>query len=204
MEALNQVADEARGLGVDVVADKCDVSDYAAVSSFVKKTVDRFGRVDVAINLAGFRAEAPFLEETFEVFNRTIAVNLAGPYNICRNVIPYMVERRWGRIINICGISPYLGVGPAKAMVKLGTVGFTRGLAREFGRHNITVNCVGPGMIERGFDPDVTDKPLNPRQPIPRKGTQAECVSLLVYLASESAGFITGQSYLVNGGAYFQ
>ena len=205
IQELQQVADEARALGARVVAEKCDVTDHAAVSGFVKKTIDELGRIDVVVNLAGYRAERKFLEETFEVWNRTIAVNLSGPFHICRNVIPHMMERRWGRIINISGIAPFLGVGAAKAMVKLGIVGFTRGLAREFGEYNITANCMGPGMIERAPDPLVMEKPLSETPTmLHRKGTSQEAISLLLYLASEDAGFITGQCYLVNGGAYVQ
>ena len=209
MKELNQVAEEARALGVTVVAEQCDVTDYDAVTRFVKIARDKLGGVDVAINLAVHRAEKPFLEESFEAWDRTIAVNLTGPGYVCRNVIPHMVERRWGRIINFSGIAPYLGttnlgVGAAKAMVKLGIVGFTRGLAREFGQFNITANCVGPGDIQREFDPLANKKPPRSNKPIPRNGKPEEVASLLVYLASENAGFITGQSYLVNGGAYFQ
>ena len=205
IQELQQVADEARALGATVVAEKCDVTDHAAVAGFVKKTIDELGRIDVVVNLAGYRAERKFLEETFEVWNRTIAVNLSGPFHICRNVIPHMIERRWGRIINISGIAPFLGVGAAKAMVKLGIVGFTRGLAREFGEYNITANCMGPGMIERAPDPLVMEKPLSETPTmLHRKGTSQEAISLLLYLASEDAGFITGQCYLVNGGAYVQ
>ena len=203
VDELNKVAEEARALGVTVVAEKCDVTDNNAVSGFVKKTRDELGRVDVAINLAGFRAERRFLEETFEVWHRTIAVNLTGPFNICRNVIPIMIERRWGRIINISGIAPYLGASPAKSMVKFGTVGFTRGLAREFAEYNITANCIGPGASEREHSASEVVHPLRPGQPIRRRGTPQEICSLMLYLAGENAGFITGQCYLVNGGAYF-
>ena len=204
IKELNQVASEARTLGVKVVAELCDVTDHGAVVGFVKKTRDQLGGVDVAINLAGYRAERDFLDESFQAWDRTIAVNLTGPFYVCRNVIPLMLERRWGRIINVSGIAPYLGMGAAKAMVKLGIVGFTRGLAREFGEYNITANCLGPGTIGRQLEAGETDRPVDPAQPIPRKGKPEEAVSLLLYLASESASFITGQCYLVNGGRYFQ
>ena len=209
MKELNHVAEEARALGVTVVAEQCDVTDSDAVCRFVNIAREKLGSVDVAINLAVHRAERKFLEESFETWNRTIAVNLSGPGNVCRSVIPLMIERRWGRIINFSGIAPYLGttnlgVGAAKAMVKLGIVGFTRGLAREFGEFNITANCVGPGDIQRDFDPLATKKPPRSNKPIPRNGKPEEVASLLVYLASENAGYITGQCYLVNGGAYFQ
>lgn len=209
MDELNAVAGEARALGANVVAERCDVTDYDAVCRFVKVTRDTLGGVAVAINLAVHRAERKFLEESFDAWNRTIAVNLCGPGHICRQVIPLMMEQRWGRIVNFSGIAPYLGttnlgVGAAKAMVKLGIVGFTRGLAREFGKFNITANCVGPGDIERDYDPLATKKPPRTDKAIPRNGKPEEVASLLVYLASENAGYITGQSYLVNGGAYFQ
>jgi NAD(P)-dependent dehydrogenase (short-subunit alcohol dehydrogenase family) len=155
--------------------------------------------------MPSFRAESPFLEGSFEEWTRNIEVNLTGPYNICRNVLPLMKKKRWGRIIFFSGIAPYLGVSAAKATVKLGIVGFTRGIAREFGDHGITANCVGPGSIHRGERAEGESvKELLPGQPIRRKGRAEEVTSLVVYLCSENAGFTTGQCYLANGGAYFQ
>ena len=205
MKELNEVADAARAKGAQVIAEKCDVTDSTAVTAFVKKTRDKLGGVDVAINIAGFRAETNFLEQSFEEWSRAIEVNLTGPCYVCKQVLPLMIEKRWGRIINISGVSPYLGGGAAKAMVKLGIVGFTRGLAREFAPHNITANCIGPGAIGRN-ESDVHEsvKGLRPEQPIRRKGRTEEVTSLMVHLASESAAFITGQCYLVNGGLYMQ
>lgn len=130
MAELGAVADEARSLGVRVVAVQCDVTDSAAVAAFVKRAREKLGAVDVAINIAGYRNEAKFLEGSPEAWARNIEVNLNGPFNVCRSVIPLMIERRWGRIINLSGIAPYIGEGAAKSTVKLGIVGFTRGLAR--------------------------------------------------------------------------
>src|SRR6478735_153804 len=108
-----------RALGVSVVAEKCDVTDAAAVARFVSAARKTLGTVHVAINLAGYRAEAPLLEETLDAWERTIAVNLTGPFHVCRAVLPLMKEQRWGRIINVSGVAPYLGIGAAKAAVKL-------------------------------------------------------------------------------------
>lgn len=205
MKELNQVADDARKLGVKVVAEKCDVTDSAAVAAFVKKTRDQLGGVDVAVNIAGFRAESPFLEATWEEWAHAIDVNLSGPFHVCRNVLPLMIERKWGRIINISGVSPYTGGGATKAMVKLGIVGFTRGLAREFAPHNITANCIGPGTIGRAEkDERESEKSVKTTQPIQRKGRPEEVTSIMLHLASAQAGYTTGQCYLVNGGMYFQ
>lgn len=203
MEALEAVAGELRALGAKVVAERCDVADAQAVERFVAHARAGLGSVDVAINNAVYRAEADFLAESDEVWERNLAVNLSGPRNICRAVLPGMVERKWGRIINFSGIAPFLGVGTAKATVKTGIIGLTRGIAREFAVHNITANCIGPGTFDVERDAFQRDKPLRPSQPIRRPGKPEECSSLMLYLASENAGFITGQCYLVNGGMYF-
>jgi 3-oxoacyl-[acyl-carrier protein] reductase len=205
MDELKGVADEVRAHGVKVFADRCDVSDVKAVNAFVKTAASELGSIHVALNNAVYRGtEAPFLEEDDEAWAKNIAVNLTGPRNVCRAVLPYMIGQRFGRIINFSGISPYLGTSTTKGMSKLGIVGLTRGLAREYGEHEITANCIGPGTIEVERDAFQKAKGLRPAQPIRRLGKPQEVVSLLLYLSSEDAGFITGQCYLVNGGMYFQ
>jgi len=204
MKELNTVAEEIHGLGVQVVAVQCDVADRRSVEAFVEQARRTLGSIDVAVNNAVHRAEGDFLTESDEVWERNMAVNLTGPRNVCRAVLPGMIERKWGRIINFSGIAPFLGHGPAKAAVKLGIVGFTRGIAREFAVHNITANCIGPGVFNVERDAFQRDKPLRPEQPIRHLGKPEECTSLMLYLASEGASFITGQCYLVNGGLYFQ
>ena len=204
MKELEEVAQDARDLGVKVVAERCDVADGAAVADFVKKVRDQLGTVHVVLNNAVYRgAEGTFLDETDEAWQRNFDVNLTGPRNICRSVLPLMIKQRWGRVINFSGIAPFLGASVTKGMAKLGIIGFTRGLAREFAQHEITANCIGPGTIDVERDAFQKEKPLRPAQPIRRLGKPQEVVSLMIYLASEDAGFITGQTYLVNGGMYF-
>ena len=204
MTELEQVAEEVRKLGSRVVAARCDVADEAAVAAFVNKVRDDLGTVHVALNNAVNRgAEGAFLEENDDAWARNIAVNLTGPRNICRAVLPLMMKQRWGRIVNFSGIAPFLGGSVSKGMAKLGIIGFTRGIAREFAEHDITANCIGPGTIDVERDDFQKPKGLKPGQPIRRLGKPQEVVSLMVYLASEDAGFITGQTYLVNGGMYF-
>ena len=204
MKELQEVAAEIRGLGVKAVAERCDVADKASVEAFVKTVQSELGSVHVVLNNAVNRgAEGAFLEESDEAWETNFAVNLTGPRNICRTVLPLMMKQRWGRIINFSGISPFLGGSVSKGMAKLGIVGFTRGIAREFAEHEITANCIGPGTIDVERDAFQKAKGLKPGQPIRRLGKPQEVVSLMVYLASEDAGFITGQTYLVNGGMYF-
>jgi 3-oxoacyl-[acyl-carrier protein] reductase len=205
MKELAEVADEARALGVKVVAERCDVAVPDDVARFVSIAHAELGGVHVALNNAVYRGtEAKFLDVTEEEWTRTLEVNLGGARNICRAVLPIMIQQKWGRIINFSGISPYLGTSPVKGMTKLGLVGLTRGLAREFAEHGITANCIAPGTIDVERDAFQKEKPLRPGQPIRRMGKPQEVVSLMLYLASEDAGFITGQCYMVNGGMYFQ
>lgn len=204
MEELRKVADEARALGAKVVAERCDVADKAAVEAFVRTVAGELGSVHVVLNNAVYRGEGPFLEEDDETWERNFAVNITGPRNVCRAVLPHMIRQRWGRVINFSGIAPFLGGSATKGMAKLGIIGFTRGIAREFAEHEITANCIGPGTIDVERDAFQKSKPLRPTQPIRRLGKPQEVVSLMLYLASEDAGFITGQCYLVNGGMYFQ
>ena len=205
MKELNDVADEARALGAKVVAERCDVASEGDVSSFVDKARKDLGTVHVAINNAVNRgAEGSFLEESYEAWVTNFEVNLTGPRNVCRHVLPMMKEQRWGRIINLSGTSPFLGGSVSKGMAKVGIIGFTRGIAREFAAHEITANCIGPGTIDVERDDFQKPKGLKAGQPIRRLGKPEEIVSMMVYLSSANAGFITGQCYLVNGGMYFQ
>ena len=163
------------------------------------------GTVHVALNNAVYRVDStPFLEVSEDAWEKSFRVNLGGPRNICRAVLPMMIKQRWGRIINFSGIDPLLGGSVVKGMAKLGIVGFTRGIAREFAEHEITANCIGPGTIDSEREKTLKPKLLRPTQPIRRMGTSQEVVSLMLYLASEDAGFVTGQNYLMNGGMYFQ
>ena len=187
------------------MAQRCDVASEGDVSNFIAKARDELGTVHVAINNAVNRgAEGSFLEESYEAWVTNFEVNLTGPRNVCRHVLPMMKEQRWGRIINLSGTSPFLGGSVSKGMAKVGIIGFTRGIAREFAAHEITANCIGPGTIDVERDDFQKPKGLKAGQPIRRLGKPGEIVSMMVYLSSANAGFITGQCYLVNGGMYFQ
>ena len=196
IEPLQETAHELEELGANVIAELCDVTNQDQVNKFV------------LINNAVFRSQHAVLETIDEEWDRNIEVNLTGPFKTTRAVLPHMIKNNWGRIINYSGIAPYLGAGAAKAMVKLGIVGYTRGLAREVGKNNITANCIGPGSIDVERDAGLGDVGTRIHEtlgiPAGRQGTPEEIASLAVYLSSELAGYITGQCYLANGGAYFQ
>lgn len=207
-DLLEQTADACRAAGAEVVTALCDVGDENQVKAMVQTAERAFGSVDVLVNNAANRIQGPFLEQSNEDWRATSAVNLDGPIFASRAVLPGMVERGWGRIVNYSGVSAYRGGGALKAAVKLGIVGFTRGLAREFGKHGVTVNAIAPSAIEGERDPgterDVDISGIDPKMPIPRFGQPEEVAALVVYLCSKHAGFVTGQTYHINGGDILQ
>jgi NAD(P)-dependent dehydrogenase (short-subunit alcohol dehydrogenase family) len=207
-ERLDDTAAACAKAGADVATMLMDVTDEDQVGTTIEEATRKFGGVDVLVNNATQRVQGPFLKQTSEDWRSTVAVNLDGPFYTSRAVLPGMVEQGWGRIINYSGISSFKGGGATKAAVKLGVVGFTRGLAREFGKHGITVNAIAPGTIEVERDPgtereaDLTG--IDPKVPIPRFGRPDEVAALVVYIASKHAEYITGHCFHINGGDHFQ
>ena len=205
MELLEETAHLAAPCGVKVVTSRCDVTDEAQVKAFVEKGLAEFGRIDVVVNNAGWRARGDLLRISTENWLATLAVNLHAPFLMSQAVLPSMVQHRWGRIINYSGISPFRGA--SGGMAKMAVAGLTRAIAREYGRYNITANLIGPGSIAvvrtPGQEIPGGEGAGIEAIPIPRQGTVDECTATVVFLASEQASYITGQTYLVNGGAYF-
>jgi 3-oxoacyl-[acyl-carrier protein] reductase len=203
IELLEETANLASKHGVRVVTGLCDVSNEEQVGAFVKMGMSEFGRIDILINNATWRTMKHILETPPEEAERYVAINVTGPFLMCKAVVPRMIDRRWGRIINYTGIGAFRSARYAiVAMGRMAEVGFTRALAREVGPHGITVNAVGPGNIQAVHDPHEPPRPVV-ASPIPRPGTQDEHCALLTFLCSDGAAYITGQTILINGGKYF-
>jgi len=205
MDLLEETAALAAKSDVRVLTERCDVTDEAQVNAMVRKGLQEFGHIDVVVNNAGWRARGALLDITSESWNATLATNLHAPFLMCKAVIPSMVAQRWGRIINYSGIAGFRGASGATA--KMACEGFTRGIAHAYGKHHITANLICPGSIEVERTPGQEipggEGTATANIPIPRQGRIDECTSLVVFLASEQASYITGQNYQVNGGAYF-
>lgn len=191
---------------IKVITGQCDVTDEGQVNSYVQKCLDELGSIDVVVNNAAWRARGPLLGITVEEWQRAVNVNIHAPFLISKAVIPSMVERRWGRIINYSGIAPFRGAS-GQGTLKLACQGLTRAIATEYGKYNITANCIGPGSIDvartHGQETHPGSEGVQLDIPVPRQGTVEECAATVVFLASEQASYITGQTYLVNGGAHF-
>ncbi len=205
MDLLEETATLAAKPDVRVVTDRCDVTDEGQVHALVRKGLTEFGRIDVVVNNAGWRARGALLDITNESWNATLATNVHAPFLLCKALMPSMVAQRWGRIINYSGIANFRGASGATP--KMACEGFTRAIAHAYGKYNITANLIGPGSIavERtpGQEIPAGQGTSTDDVPIPRQGVVEECTSLVLFLASEQASYITGQTYLVNGGAHF-
>tara|TARA_B100001146_G_scaffold48874_1_gene42202 strand:+ start:538 stop:1284 length:747 start_codon:yes stop_codon:yes gene_type:complete len=206
LDMLEETAELASKSGVKVVTGACDVTDEAQVEAFVQKGLDEFGHVDVLVNNAAWRARGDLLSIDEDLWQTALGVNLHAPFLTSKAVLPNMVRQNWGRIINYSGIAPFRGAS-GQGTLKMATEGLTRAIAQEYGRYNITANCIGPGSIAVARTPGQETGPAEGHGqlniPVPRQGTVEECSATVVFLASEQASYITGQNYLVNGGAYF-
>jgi NAD(P)-dependent dehydrogenase (short-subunit alcohol dehydrogenase family) len=202
------VADEARARGVKALAILADVSKPDQVEAMVARALDEFGKIDILINNAAIRPHKPFQEVTQQEWESIRGVILDGALACTRAVIDGMVERRYGRILFFMGEGAFAG-GSGRAHVsaaKYGLIGLARGLAAEFAPHNIRVNIVSPGSIDtsranpewyHGNVPNAAGIPLG------RQGTPDGIAATCLFLISDEAGFITGQTIHVNGGAVF-
>lgn len=204
-EVLKKIESEG---GVAMLA-QGDVRDDSQVRSMVQKTVDKFGKVDILINNAGgLMKRVPVAEMEDPLWDEFMNLNLRSAFYCCRAVIPHMLKRSYGRIVNVSSLAAHTGGGrlaTVYATAKAGMNGFTKGLAKELGPHGITVNSVSPGVIVTPFHAKAETGNLEtflPLIPVKRLGTADEVASLIAYLASDDTGFVTGTVFHVNGGQY--
>ena len=197
------VAAEARELGARAIATVADVADQGAVYRMVGSAIEEFGRVDILVNNAGMRASKPFTEMTVEDWREVNGVNMDGPFFACQAVVPGMIERGWGRIINVSGLNAFKGRAEWAHVCagKMGALGLTRALAAELAPHGILVNHIVPGAFDTTRVEGQSTPAANPGIPVGRLGLPEEIAHTVAFLASDGATYITGQTIHVNGGA---
>jgi acetoacetyl-CoA reductase len=188
---------------------KWDVSSFDACSAGIKQVAADLGPIDVLVNNAGITRDSQLHRMKPEQWTAVINTNLNSLFNMCRNVIEGMRERKFGRIVNISSINGQKGqFGQCNySAAKAGELGFTKALAQEGARAGITVNAICPGYINtemvQAVPKDVLEKSILPLIPIGRLGEPEEIARCVVFLAADDAGLITGSTLTANGGQYF-
>jgi len=199
-------AREIAELGRRAAAMKCDVTDPEQVQETVRKIVAEFGSVDILVDSAGtLDHRAQLSDQSPELWERDLRVNLTGAFNCARAAWPQMKERGWGRIVNMASVAGTLGgFGQASyATTKAGLLGLTRTLALEGARHGITCNAVVPGIIDteafRFGNPEMNERMVR-RTAMRRAGEPQDVANAIAFLCSDLAGYITGTELNVSGG----
>ncbi|MEZ5810093.1 MAG: acetoacetyl-CoA reductase [Rhizobiaceae bacterium] len=187
---------------------KWSVADYQACVDGIAKVEAELGPVDVLVNNAGITRDAPFHKMTPDQWNDVINTNLTGVFNMTHPVWTGMRDRKFGRVITISSVNGQKGqfAQANYSASKAGDIGFTRALAQEGARNNITVNVVAPGYIATDMVMAVPEKvreSIIAQIPVGRLGETAEIARCVVFLASDEAGFITGSTISANGGQFF-
>ena len=206
LPALEEAAQRlARTYGVRTCAHAASVADAEEASGLVKAAHEAFGRLDVLVNNAGITRDALMVRMKEADFDDVIAVNLKGTFNTCKAAGAIMMKQRYGRIVNMSSIS---GVGGNAGQVnyaasKAGVIGITKTIARELAARGVTANAVAPGFIETDMTGALSEKQreaVGAQIPVKRFGQAAEVAHLVRFLASEQAGYITGQVICIDGG----
>ena len=204
-EKLEQLAQEITSAGGEATPLKMDVASEDEIKSGAKAAIARFGKIDILVNNAGITRDQLVMRMKRADWDAVIATNLTGPFLLIQAVIGSMVKQRWGRIINITSIFGQTGqAGQANyASAKAGLIGLTMAVAREVASRNITVNAVAPGLIETAMTsvlPADLKEGMLKSIPLGHTGTDLDVAQAVKFLASEEAGYITGQVLKVNGG----
>lgn len=207
-DAVARAVANLKQAGHDVLGIVADVCDPEQVNALAEQTIRRFGGVDILVNNAGFTRDRYLTKMPVEDWDAVVDTILKGAFYCTKAVLPSMIERRWGRIINISSRAHLGNPGQTNySSAKAGLIGFTRALAFEQGKFNITSNAIAPGMIETDLIREMSNyETLRAnalaRQPVPRMGRVDDIADAVLFLASERAGFITGETLHVTGGRY--
>jgi len=183
----------------------CNLGDAASVEALPKTAEQAAGPIDILVNNAGVTRDNLFMRMKDEEWDQVIAVDLTAAFRLSRAVLRGMMKKRWGRIISITSVVGTMG-NPGQgnyAAAKAGLIGMSKSLAAEVASRNITVNCVAPGFIATAMTDVLADAQktqLLSRIPVGRMGESREIAGAVVYLASEEAAYVTGQTLHVNGG----
>ena len=218
-KTLREAAEEIRSqTGAEVYAEPLDVTDAGAVARYVEQVAKRFGRIDVCVTNAGGPPAKNFLSISTDEWRKAVDMNFMSVVYLAKAVIPYMQRHRWGRIITITSISVKQPIADLimSNSVRAGVMGLVKSLANEFGKDGILVNNVGPGYtaterlkelagvraLAAGVSQEKIYETWAAEAPVRRLGEPREIADVIVWLASERASYVTGQTVLADGGIY--
>ncbi len=209
LHAPDETAGELGQVGAEALSIPGDVSDEASVQGMVRHVVNSFGRVDILVNNAGISHIVPAEETSIADWNRTLAVNLTGPFLMCREFGKEMLRQGSGSIVNVSSVAGLLGIGDRAAYnaSKHGLVGLTRTLAAEWGGRGVRVNAVCPGWVKTEMDQEdqgsggYVDDDIQGRVPMGRFATPMDIARPVAFLADDDwSGFVNGHTLSVDGG----
>jgi NAD(P)-dependent dehydrogenase (short-subunit alcohol dehydrogenase family) len=210
MENLEATAKEFASLSGKTIPMECHVGRADSIEALVKETENRLGAVDILVNNSATNiGQGPSLEVTDDMFAKMFEINVVSALRLIRQVVPKMIARQSGgsiiNIVSIAGLRPQPG-GLLYSATKAALIMMTRTWALEFGKHNIRVNSIAPGLIQTDFSEyfwknEEYVKRLEATQPLPRVGSPEEIGGIALYLASDESSFVTGQNFVVDGGA---
>lgn len=205
--SLAEFQEEVRGMGRRAVPVELDVLDETSIRALADSALEAYGKVDILVNNAGLNIRKPSLKVTWADWDTILDTNLKGQFFCAQAFAPHMIERGYGRIINIGSCTSVFGmegIVPYTAS-RGGVLQMTKGLAAEWGEHGITVNCLAPGWFETAqnrvlYEDEAWVSTLNERIPLNRPGHPHDLDGSIVFLASDASAYVTGQIVLVDGG----
>ena len=206
----NQWLADMKAKGYNFNAYPCDVADFDSAKACIAKVLAEVGPVDILVNNAGITKDTTFRKMDLAAWKAVISTNLDSVFNMTKQVYDGMMDRGWGRIINVSSVNGSKGAfGQTNyAAAKSGMHGFTKSLALELAKKGVTVNTISPGYIGTkmvmAIPKEVLDSKILPQIPIARLGKPEEVAGLIIYLCSEEAAFVTGANIAINGGQHMQ
>lgn len=206
IENVEELETKIKGnANIEILFIQSDVTSFESCENMVNEAIKKLGHIDVLVNNAGITKDTLLMRMKEEDFDKVINVNLKGTYNVTKNVIPYMMKQKYGKIINISSVVGVSGnAGQANyAASKAGIIGFTKSVAKELASRNILANCVAPGFIKTDMTDVLSDsvkESINSQIPLKKMGTAEEVANAVYFLGNEENTYITGQVLNVDGG----